>query len=63
MGNARFMQWNVADPDYSFHTAWELTFPFTHRAENFVQYIHLSHAGFKPPSDLNVPLDPGGLPL
>ena len=40
---------------------WRLTSPhkfFTRRAEVFVAYIHLSHAGFKPPSDLNVPFDP-----
>ena len=45
---------------------WHLTSPhkfFTRRAEDFVKYIHLSHAGFKPPSDLNVPFDLGGLPL
>ena len=41
---------------------WRLTSPhefFTRRAEDFVHFIHLSRAGFKPPSDLNVPFDPG----
>ena len=36
---------------------------FTRRVEDFVTFIHLSCVGFKPPSDLNVPFDPGGLPL
>ena len=41
---------------------WRLTSPhefFTRRAEDFMAYLHLSRAGFKPPSDLNVPFDPG----
>ena len=45
---------------------WRFTSPhefFTRQAEDFVAYIHLSHAGFKPPSDLNVPFDLGGLSL
>ena len=42
--------------------SWRLTSPhefFTRRAEDFVAYIHLSRAGFKPPSELNVPFDLG----
>ena len=45
---------------------WHLTSPhefFTRRAEDFVSFIHLSRVGFKPPTDLNAPFDPGGLPL
>ena len=61
------MSWTSSYRDHNVHRVpWRLTSPhefFTRHTEDFVSYIHLSHVGFKPPSDLTVPLDPGGLPL
>ena len=48
-GNVRRVPWRFTSP-HEF---------FTRRAEDFVAYIHLSCVGFKPPSDLTVPFDPG----
>ena len=42
------------------HVPWCLTSPhesFTQHVVDFVEYIHLSHIGFKPPSDIVVPFD------
>ena len=44
-------RWLDQPPDYFFHKG----------AQTFLEYLQATRIGFKPPSDLSEPFDPGGL--